>query len=160
MAEQVACGLGGQLSQPTLLWPSKGGRRQPRAASGCGGRRDFFLAVGGGKRTPAVGGAASVTKRRRSARRRETQGRRGGNGLEPLSAGPGADKKGGARGHAGCPGRRISGPNLRLEWMRTDIFEQLCLFRSSRWTMYSVCATAFGRGIVVCVGPLEIALST
>jgi hypothetical protein len=67
MAEQVARGLGGQLSQPTLLWPSMGGLRRPRAAAGCGGRRGFFLAVGEGKRTLAVGVAASAMERRRSA---------------------------------------------------------------------------------------------
>jgi hypothetical protein len=156
MAEQVARGLGGQLSQPTLMWPSKGGRWRLRAASGCGGRRGFFLAVGGGKRTPAVGVAAPAMERRRSARRRETQGRRGGNGLEPLSAGPGADKEGGARGHAGCPGRRILGPNLRPEWVHADAFRQLCLFGSPRWAVCSVRANAFGRGVVVCISPLEM----
>jgi hypothetical protein len=77
MAEQVARGLGGQLSQPTLLWLSKGGRRRPRATSGCGGRRGFFLAVEGGKRMPTMGVSAPATERRRSARNRETQGRRG-----------------------------------------------------------------------------------
>jgi hypothetical protein len=46
MAKQVARALGGQLSQPTLWWPSTGGRRQPRVTLGCGGRRGFFLAVG------------------------------------------------------------------------------------------------------------------
>jgi hypothetical protein len=132
MAEQVARGLGVQLSQPTLMWPSTGGWRRLRAALGCGGRRGFFLAVGGGKRMSAVGVAAPATERMRSARSRETQGRGGGNGMEPLSAGPGTDKEGRGRGHAGCPGQRISGPNLRLEWVRGDAFGQLCLFRLSR----------------------------
>jgi hypothetical protein len=156
MAEQVASGLGGQLSQPTMLWSSKGGRRRPRAASGCGGRRGFFLAVGGGKRTPAVGVAAPATERRRSARSRETQGRRRGNGLEPLSAGPGADKDEGARGRARCPGRHISGPNLRPEWVRADAFGHLYLFGSSHWAVCSVRTNAFRRGVVVCVGPMEM----
>jgi hypothetical protein len=156
MAKQVARGLGGQLSQPTLLWPSTGGRRRPRAASGCGGRRGFFFAVEGGKRTPAVGMAVPVTERRRSVHSRETQGRGGGNGLEPLSAGPGADKEGRVRGRAGCPGRRILGPNLRPEWVRADAFGQLCLFGSPRWAVCSVRTDAFGRGVIVCVGPLKI----
>jgi hypothetical protein len=34
MAEQVARGLGGQLSQPTQLWPSKGGRRRGAVEGG------------------------------------------------------------------------------------------------------------------------------
>jgi hypothetical protein len=114
--------------------------------------------VGGGKRTPAVGVVAPATERRRSARSRETQGRRGGKGLEPLSAGPGADKEGGVRGRTGCPGRRILGPNLRPEWVRTDAFGQLCLFGSPRWAVCSVRADAFGCGVVICVGPLEMPL--
>jgi hypothetical protein len=79
----------------------------------------------------------------------------GGNGLEPLSAGPMAEK-GGARGRAGCSGRHILGPNLRSEWMRANAFGQLCLFGSPRWAVCSVCADAFGCGVVVCVGPVEM----
>jgi hypothetical protein len=83
-------------------------------------------------------------------------GEEGENGFEPLSAGPGADKGGGvvcARGHAGCPSRRISDPNLRPKWVRTDAFGQLCLFGSPRWAVCSVRANAFGRDVVVCVSP-------
>jgi hypothetical protein len=69
---------------------------------------------------------------------------------------PRADKELRARGRAGCPDRHISCPNLRPEWMRTDAFGQLCLFGSPCWAMCSVRADAFGCGVVVCVGPLEM----
>jgi hypothetical protein len=46
--------------------------------------------------------------------------------------------RGGARGRTVCPGRHISGPNLRSEWVRADAFGQLCLFGSPRWAVYSV----------------------
>jgi hypothetical protein len=156
MAEQVARVLGGQLSQPTLGWPSTGGRRRPKLASGCDGRRGFFFGGWGSKWTPAVGVAAPATERRRSASSRATQGE-GGNGLEPLSAGTRADKEGHAQGHVGCPGRRISGPNLRPEWVHADVFGQLCLFESSRWAVYSVRTDTFGHEVVEWIGPLEMA---
>jgi hypothetical protein len=68
-------------------------------------------------------------KKRRSARSRETQGRGGEMVWSLCRLGPGA------RGRASCPGRHISGPNLRPEWVRADVFE---------------------RGMVVCVGGLEM----
>jgi hypothetical protein len=97
--------------------------------------------TGGGR-----GGAGD--EKSRSVSSRATLGRGGENGLEPLSAGPEADKEGHAEGRAGCPGRRISDPNLRLKWVRADAFGQLFLFRSSRWTVCSVPADAFGHGVV------------
>jgi hypothetical protein len=96
------------------------------------------------------GGAGDGKEEGRAQQGNTGKGR--GNGLEPLSAGPRADKE----GHTGCPGRRISGPNLKLEWMRADAFGQLCLFGSPRWTVCSVRADAFGHGMVVYVGPLEM----
>jgi hypothetical protein len=106
----------------------------------------------GGKRTPAVDVAAATMERRRSARSRATQGRGGENGFEPLLDGPGADNDGRVRGRPGCLRRRISRPNLRPEWVRVDAFEQLCLFGSPRWTMYSIRADALERGVVVRFG--------
>jgi hypothetical protein len=50
----------------------------------------------GSKRTLAVGVEAPASERRRSMHSRATQGRGGGNGLEPPSAGPEAER-GGAR---------------------------------------------------------------
>jgi hypothetical protein len=80
-----------------------------------------------------VGVAAPATERRRRASSRATEGRGGENSLEPLSAGPRADKEGRAEGDAGCPGRRILDPNLWPKWVRADKIGPGRLFGSGHW---------------------------
>jgi hypothetical protein len=121
------------------------GHRQV-AGDGLGCRRGV---VEGGASFLAVGVAsghrrwAPATERRRSARSRITQGRGGGNGLEPLSPGPEADKEVRTRGREGCPGQRISGQIRGL-------------FGSPRWAVCSVRADTFEHKMVVWVGPLKM----
>ena len=82
------------------------------------------LLFGGRGRQADVGGGrgGADDEKGGEARVAGNTGEGRGNGLESLSAGPGADKEGGARGCAGCPNRRISSPNLRSELVRTDAF--------------------------------------
>jgi hypothetical protein len=125
--------------------------RQRVAGSGLGWRRvwwkEGFLFGGRGRPTDTGGGRGGAGDRKEEERaQQENTGKGRGNGLEPLSAGPGADKEGRARGRAGCPGRRILGPNMRPEWVRADAFRQLC---PSHWAVCSVRADAFERGMVV-----------
>jgi hypothetical protein len=60
------------------------------------------------------------------------------------------EQEGRAVGHAGCPGQRISGTNLRPKWVREDSSRERCLFESHRWvdcfvrsdTLLSVCISS------------------
>jgi hypothetical protein len=152
MAEQVARGHGGHLSQTILRWPSTGGRRQPRVASGCGGRRAFFLGSWGSKWTPTVAVAAPTTERGRSASSRATHGRGRGNGLWPLSAGPGADK-GDARAV------RVGTFRTHKSETRMDIRERVRTTLSAGPCALSTCyMDTFGSRVVVLVGPMRINL--
>jgi hypothetical protein len=64
-----------------------------------------------------------------------------GRGKIRQSASVGWAARGGQEGRAGeracCPGRRISGPNLRLKWVHADKFGPCCLFGSGHWDAIS-----------------------
>jgi hypothetical protein len=139
MAEQVARWQGGQLSQGTLRWASAGGHRRPRVVSGGGGRRAFcFWRLG---RQVDTGGARGGTGDGKEEER-ERQGNTGG-GVGEMARCLCQLGLGGQDGRAGCLGRRISGPNLRSEWVRADAFGQLYLFGSPR------CVDTFRPRVVV-----------
>jgi hypothetical protein len=64
-----------------------------------------LLFGGRGRQADAGGGRGGAGDGKEEERAQQGNTRKEeGNGLEPLSAGPGADKEGGARGRAGCPG--------------------------------------------------------
>jgi hypothetical protein len=100
MAEQVARGLGGQLSQPTLLWPSTGGLRRQRGAVEGGVSFWRSRKVSGRRRW------AWRHQRRKGggARSRETQGRGGEMVWSLCRLGPGRTRRGRERT------RGLSGP--------------------------------------------------
>jgi hypothetical protein len=60
-----------------------------------------------------------------------------GNALVPLPPGSGTNKKD-AWLDSCCPGRRISGPNVRIKWVRMNMFQQRYLFGSSRHTDFFI----------------------
>jgi hypothetical protein len=155
MAEQVARGLGGQLSQPTLLWPSKGGRRRPRAASGCGGRRGFFS--GGRGRQADVGGrrgGAGDGKEEERAQQGNT-GEEGEMACSLCRLGLGRTRRGCER-TCGLSGPTHFGPKSETEMDARGRLRTALSVWSPRWTVYSVRADTLGRELVVCVGSLEM----
>jgi hypothetical protein len=119
--------------------------------------KEGLLFCGRGRQADTGGGRAGAGDRKEEERAQ--QGNTGEGRWKWLGASVGwarADKEGRVRGRAGCPVRRILGRNLRPEWVRADAFGQLCLFGSPRWAVCSVRTDAFGRGVIVCVGPLKI----